>query len=112
MESYQHKRNSLTETVSGKEDVKQCVKTIASTQKGSVPFMPEFGCDLFPAVGEKSPLAIDYLIGVYTREISLQEPRCEISEVVGDFTEDGQIKMTIYFTCKEDENSDFVELYV
>lgn len=112
MESFQHKRNSLYETISGKEDVKQCVKTIALTQKGSVPFMPEFGCDLMPCIGEKSPLAIDYLIGVYSKEIPLQEPRCEVSEVVGDFDDNGKIKMIIYFSCKEDGSKDFTEVYV
>ncbi len=112
MESRQHKRNSINETISGKEDVKQCVKTIASTQKGSVPFMPEFGCDLMPAIGEKSPLAIDYLIGVYSKEIPIQEPRCNISEVVGDFTENGTVKMVIYFLYKEDESKDFTEVYI
>ncbi len=112
MESRQHKRDSMNETISGKEDVKQCVTTIASTQKGSVPFMPEFGCDLMPAIGEKSPLAIDYLIGVYSKEIPLQEPRCEVTDVVGDFTEDGKIKMIIYFSHKEDGSKDFTEVYV
>lgn len=108
--NFQHKRNSLGEIVQGKDDVKQCVVTITTTQKGSVPFMHNLGCDLLPAIGEKSETAIDYLIGVYSKEVPIQEPRCNIVEVTGEANENGQITMKIYFA--QNNETDYVEVYV
>ncbi|MCD8024757.1 MAG: hypothetical protein LUE64_04410 [Candidatus Gastranaerophilales bacterium] len=110
---FQHQRNSIGGIVTGLDDVKQCVSSIISTQKGTIPFMPEFGCDLLPAIGEIGQNAIDYLIAVYSREIPLQEPRVEVDTVAGEADENGKITMNVYFTYTptNETGSVFREIY-
>jgi len=110
--SYQHKRNSIGEILTGRDDVRQSIRTICTTQKGSVPFAPEFGCDLLPAIDENPIISIQNLKVVYLKEIPRQEPRCEIIDVNGVFNDNGQLHMTINYKLKGNNLGEKVEVYV
>lgn len=108
--NWQHKRNTIGDIVQDEMDVEQCIKTIAGTLKGSVPLMPELGCDTISAVGEKGGNAIDRLITIYTKEIPKQEPRCEILFITGEYSEDGRVHMKINYKYKNTNN--VTEVYI
>lgn len=110
--NWQHKRNSIGEIVEDIYDIKQCIRTIATTQKGSVPFAPEFGCNLMEAIGENSQDSIDYLCAIYLKEIPRQEPRCSIIEINGVFDENGKILMKVYFKNSINNLTEKTEFYV
>lgn len=110
--NWQHKRNSIGEVVYNIYDIKQCIRSIAMTQKGSVPFAPEFGCDIMSAIGENSDDAIENLIIIYTKEIPRQEPRCEIIDITGSFDGNGKICMIVYFKDTTNNLTDKTEVYV
>ncbi len=95
--NWQHKRNTIGEVAVDIYDIEQCIKTIATTQKGEVPFMPELGINFLEGIGEESENAILYYKTQYLKEIPRQEPRCEVIDVTGKFDENGQIKMVVYF---------------
>lgn len=110
--NWQHKRGTIGLVVQEIFDIKQCVDTIVSTPKGSVPFAPEFGCEQIEAIGENSIDAIDILRAIWLKEIPLQEPRCEITEITGDFDDNGDCFMTIYFKDKKSNISEKIERYI
>lgn len=110
--SWQHQRNSIGGVLIGREDVRQSIRTICTTQKGSVPFAPEFGCDLLPAIDENPAVSIQNLKVIYLKEIPKQEPRCEVIDVNGVYDDDGQLQMTINYKLKGNELGDKVEVYV
>jgi len=110
--NWQHARGEIGGVVTGIEDIKQCIYTICTVNKGDVPFMPELGTEIIDAIGENSGSAIDIIRAVWLKEIPLQEPRCEITDVTGTFDDNGRIKMTIYFKEKLTGLTDKQEVYV
>ena len=109
--NFQHKRNTIGEIVLDDNDIAQCIKTICTTKKGSVPFAPEFGCDVFEAIGENPQASIDFLKTVFLKEIPKQEPRCQVTDVTGAFDDNGKIVMIVYFKKKSDNLTSKVEVY-
>ncbi len=110
--NWQHERNTIGKVVTETDDIKQCIHTICTTRKGKVPFMPEFGTDIFEAVGENSDDAIEIITAVLTKEIPLQEPRCEITEITGIKTAEGKVKITIYYKEKRTGITQKTEIYL
>lgn len=113
--NWQHQRNTIGEVVTEINDIKQCIDTICLTAKGSVPFMPELGTNAFEALGENSDDAIGLIIAMWEKEIPLQEPRCEITDITGNKDENGKILMEIYFRKKsknKTEKTEKTEVYI
>lgn len=110
--NWQHKHNTIGDVVIDKDDVKQCIRTIATTQKGSVPFASEFGCDLISGIGENPQETIANLKIIYLKEIPKQEPRCEIIDITGTFDDNGRVQMEIYYKLKNSDSAEKVEIYV
>ena len=110
--NWQKARNTIGGIVTETEDIRQCINTICSVRKGKIPYMPEFGTDIADAVGENSDDAIDIIASVLKREIPVQEPRCEITEVTGVKDSNGVIKMTVYFKAKMTGITDKEEIYI
>lgn len=110
--SYQHARNTIGEVLINRDDIRQCIRTICTTQKGDVPFAPEFGCDLFQAIGENPQDSIIYLKVIYLKEIPKQEPRCEVLDVNGFFDDKGKLQMTVNYKLKNNDLGEKVEFYV
>jgi len=110
--NWQHKRGTIGGIASNIDDIRQCINTICSIDKGEVPFMPELGADIFGAIGENSDDAIDIIKSVLLKEIPKQEPRCEITDITGSKDENGGVKLTIYFKEKMTGLTDKTEVYV
>ncbi len=110
--NWQHKRNTIGEVVQGSDDIKQCIETIMTTDKGSVPFMPELGTNVIEAIGENSEDAINIAIAIYKKEIPLQEPRCAITDITGVCDDNGHIHITVYYKEKSTGYTDKVERYI
>lgn len=110
--NWQKRRNTIGDVAVGIEDIKQCIYTICTTKKGSIPFMPEFGTDIFETIGENSDDAIDTISAVWTKEVPIQEPRCEITDITGTKYENGEIKMTIYFKEKSTGMTEKQEVFI
>ncbi|MCD7780408.1 MAG: hypothetical protein LUH05_07035 [Candidatus Gastranaerophilales bacterium] len=98
--TWQHKRNSIGETVTGIEDIKQCIDTILTVSKGDIPLMPELGTDIIKAIGENAEDAIDIAKAIFSKEIPKQEPRAELVDISGTKTENGRINLKIQFKEK------------
>lgn len=109
---WQHKRGSIGEIAVGIHDIKQCVDTVITTNKGTVPLMPELGCDQIEAIGETPEVAIDILKTIWLKEIPLQVPRCEVIDIVGESNDDGRILMKIYFKDKTTGKKDYTKKYL
>ena len=110
--SWQHKRNTIGEIVQDSADIKQCIKNILTTAKGSMPFMPEFGTDIIQAVGEKSPDAADIAIAIVSKELPVQEPRIEVNAVSFEYDEYGKVIIKINYTEKATGINDYTEVYI
>lgn len=110
--NWQHKRNTIGEIVQGIYDIKQSIETIIATQKNTVPFMPELGTDIIEAIGENAEDSIDISISILKKEIPLQEPRCEITDISGEKNDNGRIHLTVYFKEKTTGYTDKTEVYI
>ena len=110
--NWQHARNTIGGIATETDDIKQCIHTICTTRKGKVPFMPEFGTDVIDAIGENSDDAIEIITALLTKEIPIQEPRCEITEVTGTKDTEGRIKITVYFKEKRTGITQKTEIYL
>ena len=110
--NWQKRRNTIGGIASNIDDIRQCINTICSLDKGEVPFMPELGADIFEAIGENSDDAINIIKSVLIKEIPKQEPRCEITDITGLYDENGRIKITIYFKEKMTGLTDKTEVYI
>lgn len=112
IKNWQKRRNTIGEIAEGTEDIKQCIKTICTVRKGKIPFMPEFGTEIFEAIGENSDDAIDIITAILKKEIPKQEPRCEITDLTGTKKENGEIKITVYFREKNTGITDKQEVFI
>jgi phage baseplate assembly protein W len=67
--------------VQGMDDLAQSIRIVITTPKGSVPLLPEFGCDILPLLDNPLP----GVMGRVVREVSLAlatwEPRIKVTKV-------------------------------
>lgn len=77
------------EVVQGIEDIKQCIQTILTTQRGTVVLNPNLGLDLMAFIGQP----INTVEADLTREIIEQitefEPRATIEKIIPSLSGDG-----------------------
>lgn len=109
---WQHKRGSFGDVVTGINDIKQAIDTVCMTQKGSVPFMPELGTDIISTIGLEPDETIENLTGVWQKEIPLQVPRCEVTDITGTKDDNGKVKMNIWFREKNTAVTGKTEIYI
>lgn len=78
---WQPKLGELGVIVVGDADVDQCIRTILTTPKGSVPHRPDFGTDLWRfidlPIAEARPVVVQEVVASVAR----WEPRAEITSV-------------------------------
>jgi phage baseplate assembly protein W len=73
--------SGLGNVVQGVADVEQCILIILETPKGSDPFRPTFGCDLWSYVDKPLGLAAAHIVREVTEAISTWEPRVKLLSV-------------------------------
>lgn len=69
------------EVVESFEDIDQCLRTILTTKKGSVPHEPLFGCDAWLWIDAPVNVAVPNMIRESVESIELWEPRIEVVRV-------------------------------
>lgn len=69
------------EIVQGLEDIKQCVRIILATQKGSDPLRPNFGVDVMSYLDLPDNRVATELTREIIEQIGLWEPRVSIEKI-------------------------------
>lgn len=67
--------------VEGKDDIAQCINTIITTPKGSVPLRPDFGSDIYNYIDYPEPVARGRIIIEAKAAIEKWEPRVQIDNI-------------------------------
>lgn len=78
---WQLRLGAVGEAVTGLEDIEQCLQIIVTTQPGSDPLRPEFGCDLLPDLDRPWSVAVPSIVRQISRAIARWEPRAELQKV-------------------------------
>lgn len=81
---WQPELGSLGDVVVGEEDVRQCIGTILTTPKGSVPHRPDFGSEVWRYVDWPLQAARPHIVRETVEAITRWEPRVEVTRVVVD----------------------------
>lgn len=110
--NWQHKRGTIGEVVTEIDDIAQCVTSIMEITKGSVPLCPELGTDVIRAIGENTEDAIEIATAIFSKEIPIQEPRCEILDITAEKNENGKIKIKLYIQTKTNSKTKKIERYI
>lgn len=97
---WQFKLNGIGEVAEGVEDINQCISTILTTRKGSVPHRPTFGSDIYKYVDYPINEAIPNIIREATDAIGLWETRISVNSVSAEISETN-ITVKIEWTLNE-----------
>lgn len=97
---WQRKLGTVGEIVTDIDDIAQCIDTILSTPKGSVPFLLNLGTDIINAIGQNPDKANQIITTILTKELPLQEPRAEFLEIKTNINENGKFKVDVKFKSK------------
>ena len=73
--------SAFGDIVSGVDDIEQCIRTIALTEKGSVPTQPEKCVSLQPYLDRRPSYAIPYIARELFDGLTLWEPRIVVAQV-------------------------------
>lgn len=85
------------EVVTDLEDIKQCFDIILMTKKGTAPFRPFFGCDLFDRLDEPMNVAAPKIANDIRNAITKYETRVVLGEINFSFVADGSVEFSIYW---------------
>lgn len=74
---------SLTpgEIVQGMDDIQQCIYIILTTQKGTDPTRPDFGCGIFEYIDRPLSIAAPNMKKEIIFAIATYEPRAQITQI-------------------------------
>jgi len=78
---WQYKLNKIGESAEGIDDINQCIATILTTRKGSVPHRPTFGSDIYKYIDYPINEAIPHIVRETTDAITLWESRVKVVAV-------------------------------
>lgn len=76
-------------TVSGIDDIRQCIDVLLNTPTGSVPFMPLYGCDILSDIDKPINQVIPATKKKIIDAIDIFEPRVTLQEIKHELTENG-----------------------
>lgn len=74
----------------GVQDIGQCILFAVSTQKGSDPLRPQFGCDIFDFIDRPLPVAGPSMVRAIIDAVNLWEPRIELKGVQYSYEDDNR----------------------
>lgn len=69
------------EVVENFDDIDQCVRTILTTKKGSVPHEPLFGCDAWLWLDAPVNVAVPNMIRECAESLDMWEPRIDVVRI-------------------------------
>lgn len=70
------------ETVTGVDDIAQCMRIILETHKGSDPLRPLFGSDVYLYIDRPLPAAAPHIVREAWDAIATWEPRAVVERIV------------------------------
>lgn len=97
--------NNPFELVQGFDAIKQAVFLILTTQKGTDPLRPDFGCGAFEYLDKPVNFAIPRMIKSITESLLKYEPRIENIKVT-QVLNVSQSRFTISYTIKNTKTTD------
>jgi uncharacterized protein len=74
-------QSGLGNVVQGLTDVDQCIAIILTTPKGTDPFRPTFGCDLWQYIDQPINIATAHIVREVFEAITTWEPRAIVESV-------------------------------
>lgn len=80
--SYWSLKLSESGVVQGLEDIQQCIYIILTTQKGTDPTRPEFGCGVFDYIDKPVNIAVPNMKKEIAKAIAIYEPRVKIIRIL------------------------------
>lgn len=100
--SFQHKAGTIGEILTKAEDVGQCLETIATTEKGTVPHNPNLGASLMQFQDKPINIVAPKMKVILIKDFTVQEPRAQVNLIEFDYTDskNGHIKAKISYTLK------------
>lgn len=101
--NWSHRLNSVGEVVTDAEDVAQCYEVIFKTQKGTVPFQPNFGWDILAYYGQPLNIVGGRMRTALLTALNKQEPRAYAQTVSFDYEDgaDGRLIAEVEFLMKD-----------
>lgn len=97
---YQLKIDEPGAVVTDLADIEQCIDVIFNIPKGSCPFLLNLGADIIDAIGQPPAIAEKIIKTVLTKELPVQEPRAEITNVKTTANADGKMAVKVDFKSK------------
>jgi phage baseplate assembly protein W len=88
------------------DDIDQCIRTILSTAKGSVPHEPDFGCDLWMYLDWPVEQARPFVIREILDAINTWEPRVEVTQISFDADPDDSTTAVVQITRRRRNAAD------
>lgn len=85
-------------TVTGLDDIRQCIFVILSTIKGTDTLRPEFGCDIWELIDKPQNYQIPRVVRAIYDAVELWEPRAKITSITPAPSPDGKVIYTITWT--------------
>lgn len=99
--------------VEGLADVRQCIDVILRTQKGTDPFRPQFGSDIFDHMDKPVQVAVPNIKMAIIEAIDMWEPRVKVKAVSHTYNVDGansQIIFHIVYNIVDEDLLDSLQL--
>lgn len=115
MAYYKDFPNSLSSNaVTDKEAIRQSIRNIINTKKGSVPGKPDFGCPLDAYLFEQLDDTLkDLLIGDVNSALTKYEPRISVEDVSVEFQEAyNRIDITVNYTYSMVKTDDYESITI
>lgn len=102
--------NAADSLVQGIDEVKQCIDIILSTEVGSDPLRPDFGCDILRHIDKPANQAVPNIMREITVSVSRWEPRVEVVKItpIIDMTNPSRFKFQIEWKSALAEGSNIV----
>lgn len=108
---WQKMQNNYGAVVEGIDDIKQCILTILTTPKGSVPLDPNFGCDAWQYIDQPVNQARAHIVREITNALRLNEKRINVTRVSVVITQDAYSAVVrVYYDVKNSAIKDFTEV--
>jgi uncharacterized protein len=96
-------------TVDGVFDIHQCIYIILSTIKGTDPFRPTFGCDIYQYIDKPVSSALPNMVRSVIDALTTWEPRIEVQQVRTSLTDNSTVLFQIQWTLTESSISQITD---
>ena len=106
-EYWQHKAGTIGEIVTEAEDIGQCLETIATTEKGTVPHNPNLGTSLMQFQDKPLNTVAPKMKLILMKDYAVQEPRAQVNsmEFYYEDAKNGHVSVKISYTLNSSDET-------